>query len=390
MYLLLALLGLGWVASVSAQSDSGSAAQQIHIHERKAHELLSQKNPELAAKEFAAILAIDPHNLDAQANLGVLLFFQGKYAEAIPQLKAAVQVKADLWKIRSLLGMAERRTGDDKDGRGDLEAAYPYLEEEKLQIEVGRELIESYASTDDLDKASQVIGVLLKLEPTNAELLYISYRIHSDMAMAAMLELGVVAPDSAQTHQAMAHEMQRDRDLTGTIANLRKALALDPALPGIHFELAEALHASDDPQIRAEAEQQYRLAVEANPSDPKAAARLGDIEVEKGDPDAAATHYRKALQLQSGFEEAAIGLANVYSEKGDQAEAISLLKEVEVADPTNALAHFRLSTIYRKLNMPADVAREVDLYRKYKDEREKLRKIYEDMRLITPQGETEK
>jgi tetratricopeptide (TPR) repeat protein len=390
MYLLLALLGLGWVASVSAQSDSGSAAQQIHIHERKAHELLSQKNPELAAKEFAAILAIDPHNLDAQANLGVLLFFQGKYAEAIPQLKAAVQVKADLWKIRSLLGMAERRTGDDKDGRGDLEAAYPHLEEEKLQIEVGRELIESYASTDDLDKASQVIGVLLKLEPTNAELLYISYRIHSDMAMAAMLELGVVAPDSAQTHQAMAHEMQRDRDLTGTIANLRKALALDPALPGIHFELAEALHASDDPQIRAEAEQQYRLAVEANPSDPKAAARLGDIEVEKGDPDAAATHYRKALQLQSGFEEAAIGLANVYSEKGDQAEAISLLKEVEVADPTNALAHFRLSTIYRKLNMPADVAREVDLYRKYKDEREKLRKIYEDMRLITPQGETEK
>jgi tetratricopeptide (TPR) repeat protein len=210
------------------------------------------------------------------------------------------------------------------------------------------------------------------------------------MAMAAMLELGVVAPDSAQTHQAMAHEMQRDRDLTGTIANLRKALALDPALPGIHFELAEALHASDDPQIRAEAEQQYRLAVEANPSDPKAAARLGDIEVEKGDPDAAATHYRKALQLQSGFEEAAIGLANVYSEKGDQAEAISLLKEVEVADPTNALAHFRLSTIYRKLNRPADVAREVDLYRKYKDEREKLRKIYQDMRLITPQGETEK
>ena len=390
MYLLLVLLGLGWVASVSAQSDGGSAALQIHIHERKAHELLSQKNPELAAKEFAAILAIDPHNLDAQANLGVLLFFQGKYAEAIPQLKAAVQVKADLWKIRSLLGMAERRTGDDKDGRGDLEAAYPHLEEEKLQIEVGRELIESYASTDDLDKASQVIGVLLKLEPTNAELLYISYRIHSDMAMAAMLELGVVAPDSAQTHQAMAHEMQRDRDLTGTIANLRKALALDPALPGIHFELAEALHASDDPQIRAEAEQQYRLAVEANPSDPKAAARLGDIEVEKGDPDAAATHYRKALQLQSGFEEAAIGLANVYSEKGDQAEAISLLKEVEVADPTNALAHFRLSTIYRKLNRPADVAREVDLYRKYKDEREKLRKIYEDMRLITPQGETEK
>jgi tetratricopeptide (TPR) repeat protein len=369
---------------------AGDQAQQIAAHERKAQEFLREKKPDLAIPELEATVALDPTNMEVRANLGVLLFFQGQYAEAIPQLKAAMQMKADLWKIRSLLGMAERRTGDDKDGRGDLEAAYPHLEEEKLQIEVGRELIESYASTDDLEEASQVVGGLLKLEPTNAALLYISYRIHSQMAVAAMLELGMVAPDSAQTHQAIAHEMQRDRDLKGTIANLRKALALDPTLPGIHFELAEALHASDDPQIRAEAEQQYRLAVETNPSDPKAAARLGDIEVEKGDPDAAATHYRKALQLQPGFGEAAIGLANVYSEKGDQAEAISLLEQVEVADPTNALAHFRLSTIYRKLNRPTDVTREVDLYRKCKDEREKLRKIYQDMRLVTPQDETEK
>jgi tetratricopeptide (TPR) repeat protein len=390
MYFLLVLLGLGWAGSLLAQSDGSSTAQQVQIHERKAHELLSQKNPELAAKEFAAVLMIDPHNLDAQANLGVLLFFQGQYAEAIPKLKAAVEMNADLWKIRSLLGMAERRTGDDKDGRGDLEAAYPHLDEEKLKIEVGRELIESYASTDDFDKASQMIGALLKLEPTNPALLYISYRIHSQMAEAAMLELGLAAPDSAQTHQAMAHELQRDRDLAGTIANLRKALALDPSLPGIHFELAEALHASDNPQIRAEAEQQYRLAVETNPSDPKAVTRMADIEVEKGDLDTAATYYQKALKLQPGFEDAAIGLANVFSQKGDQAQAVSLLEQVEAADPTNVLAHFRLSTIYRKLNRPADVTRELELYRKYKDEHEKLRKIYQDMRLTTQQNDAEK
>jgi tetratricopeptide (TPR) repeat protein len=390
MYFLLVLLGLGWAGSLLAQSDGSSTAQQVQIHERKAHELLSQKNPELAAKEFAAVLMIDPHNLDAQANLGVLLFFQGQYAEAIPKLKAAVEMNADLWKIRSLLGMAERRTGDDKDGRGDLEAAYPHLDEEKLKIEVGRELIESYASTDDFDRASQMIGALLKLEPTNPALLYISYRIHSQMAEAAMLELGLAAPDSAQTHQAMAHELQRDRDLAGTIANLRKALALDPSLPGIHFELAEALHASDNPQIRAEAEQQYRLAVETNPSDPKAVTRMADIEVEKGDLDTAATYYQKALKLQPGFEDAAIGLANVFSQKGDQAQAVSLLEQVEAADPTNVLAHFRLSTIYRKLNRPADVTRELELYRKYKDEHEKLRKIYQDMRLTTQQNDAEK
>ena len=80
----------------------------------------------------------------------------------------------------------------------------------------------------------------------------------------------------------------------------------------------------------------------------------------------------------------------MFSEKGDQAEAARLLKEVEAADPTNVLAHFRLSTIYRKLNRPADVTRELEFYRKYKDEREKLRKIYQDMRLATPQNDPEK
>jgi tetratricopeptide (TPR) repeat protein len=373
-----------------AQASAADNSQQIADHQQKVQEFLREGKPSLAIPELRAELEIDSKNIEARANLGVLLFFQGQFPEAIPQLKAAVEMKPDLWKIRSVLGIAERKTGEEQKGRSDLEAAFPNVDEEKLKITVGRELIESYAATNDFDKASQIIGSLLKLEPTNAALLYISYRIHSQMAVAAMLELGMVAPDSAQTHQAIAHEMQRDRDLKGTIANLRKALALDPTLPGIHFELAEALHASDDPQIRAEAEQQYRVAVETNPSDPKAAARLGDIEAEQGDPNAAAAHYRKALQLEPGFEEAAIGLANVYSEKGDQAEAISLLEQVEVADPTNALAHFRLSTIYRKLNRPTDVTREVDLYRKYKDEREKLRKIYQDMRLVTPQDETEK
>ncbi len=55
------------------------------------------------------------------------------------------------------------------------------------------------------------------------------------------LDLSVAAPDSGQMHQAMAHELAAQRDLTGAIANFRKALAIDPNLPGIHFELAEAL-----------------------------------------------------------------------------------------------------------------------------------------------------
>jgi len=391
---------IGWIVFVGAMRLLGPAlsdaqatadqAKEMAAHQQKAQQYVREKQPKLAIPEYEAMVALDPGNLESRADLGVLLFFQGNYAEALPQLKAAIGIKPDLWRIRALLGITERRTGDQQSGRTDLEAAFPNITEEKLKIDVGRDLIESYAATDDLDKASDMIGSLLKIEPTNPALLYISYRIHSQMTAAAMLDLGLAAPNSAQTHQAMAHEMQRDHDMAGTIANLRKALALDPALPGAHFELAEALHASDDQRLRAEAEAEYKLAVSTNPGDPKAAYRLGDVEVEKGDLAAAATEYRAALKLQPGSSDAAIGLANVLSQQGKPKEALPLLLQVETADPTNSLAHFRLSAVYRKLDQPDDVKRELALYQRYKDEREKLKAIYKQMRELTPDDNAEK
>jgi tetratricopeptide (TPR) repeat protein len=193
------------------------------------------------------------------------------------------------------------------------------------------------------------------------------------------LSLSLAAPDSAQLHQAIAHELQRTHDLNGTIKNLRQALALDPNLPGIHFELAEALHASDDQRLHVEAEEQYKLAVETNPNDPMAASRMGDVEVEKNDLVAGEKYYEEALKLQPNYADATIGLANVKSKNGDQAGAAALLERVIADDPTNYLAHFRLSAVYRKLNRPDDSKRELDAYKKYKDLHEALTAIYQKM-----------
>lgn len=387
VFSVLLLLSLGGVGSGAAQSGGGSAAQQVQVHERRAHELLNEKKPELAVKEFAAVVALDPNNIDAQANLGVLLFFQRDYAQAEPHLRATVQQQPDLVKIRALLGMCERHLGKMDLARTDLEAAVPLLKEPKVQLEAGLELIEIYSAAHELEKAAGVVAVLRESSPTDTQVLYTAYRIYSDLAGEAMLDLSVAAPGSGQMHQAMAHELVRQRDLTGAIANFRKALAADSRLPGIHFELAEALHSSDDVKLRAEAEQEYKLAVAANSLDEKAVARLGDITADKGDLDGAATYYKHALALFPGDADAAIGLARVYSEKGDAAAALPLLEGVIAADPTNVLAHYRLSAVYRKLGRQEDAKRQLEEYQKYKDIKEKLRVVYKDMRLDAPQDE---
>jgi Tfp pilus assembly protein PilF len=387
VFSLLLLLSLGGVGSATVQSAGASTAKQALAHEQKAHELLSQKMPALAAKEFAAVVALEPNNIDAQANLGVLLFFQKDYAQAEPHLRKAVEQQPGLTKIRALLGMCERNLGESELARTDLQAVVDQLKEPGVRLEAGLELIELYTASQELPKAAAVVEVLRQSAPTDPRILYAAYRIYSDLAGEAMLDLSVAAPESGQMHQAMAHELGRERDIPGAIANFRQAIAVDPNLPGIHFELAEALRASADLKLRAEAEQQYKLAVAANGRDEKSLARLGDIAVERDDFDGAIAYYKRALALVPGDADATLGLAHVYIEKDESASALPLLEPLVAADPTNVVAHFRLSTAYRKLKRPADAKREMEAYQKYKDIKEKMRAVYKAMRLDTPQDE---
>jgi tetratricopeptide (TPR) repeat protein len=365
-------------------------ANTAQTHEHQAQEYINQKQPKLAIPEFKAVLATDPNNLNALANLGVLLYFEQNYAEAAPYLKQAVAQRPDLSKIRTLLGLAEKSLGQTAEARADLEASVPQLAEPAIRVQAGLALIEIYAATQELDKAAAVVTLLKQVAPTDPHVLYTAYRIYSDLAGEAMLDLSLAAPESGEMHQAMAHELYRARDPEGTIANLRKAVAADPNLPGIHFELAEALRNSPDPKVRDGAGQEYKLAVAANSHDAKALSKLGDIAVDKDDLDGAMKIYQQALAVAPNDADAAIGLAHVYMEKGQLEAALPLLQGVIAADPTNVLAHYRLSSVYRELKRSEDAKRELEIYQKYKLIREKMRAIYTEMRQQGPQSDADK
>src|SRR5215472_8494453 len=121
LHFLVVLLLLGAAGSINAQSSGSSKAQQVQMHEQKARDFITQKKPDLAAKEYAAILGLDPQNVNAQANLGVLLYFQSDYVGAEPHLRSAIDQQPDLFKIRTLLGMCERHLGKTDAARTDLE-----------------------------------------------------------------------------------------------------------------------------------------------------------------------------------------------------------------------------------------------------------------------------
>jgi len=73
-------------ASSLFSQTSANKQQALAAHLQKAKSYLDRKEPNLAIPESQAVVDIDPDNVDAQGNLGVLWFFQGKPSESIPPL----------------------------------------------------------------------------------------------------------------------------------------------------------------------------------------------------------------------------------------------------------------------------------------------------------------
>jgi Tfp pilus assembly protein PilF len=357
--------------------------QEFAAHVKKAQEYLRANDPRHAIPEFESAVTIDPDNVEIQANLGVLLYFQGKLQDAIPHLRAALDKKPELTKIQGLLGIAELHTLDFVGGRKDLEASFPSIQDAKFKVDVGLELVGLYTQEGDLSAASEIIAQLRKAAPDNAEVLYAAYRTYADLSSESMMALALASPDSAQMHQVLAHEEIKEGNTNGAIAQFRRAIEIDPRLPGIHFELAELLNTSQDPNVKKLAEQEYHAALVSNPLDEKAESRLADIDAGKGNTQQAFAEYSKAVELQPGDADAKIGLAKTLIAMDQLDKALQVLEQALQQDPTNPAAHYRLSTLYKKQGRMDDAKREVDLYVKFKDLKEKLRATYKEL-LIQP------
>jgi tetratricopeptide (TPR) repeat protein len=367
-------------ASLFCQTPGGKQ-QQIETNLLQAEQALHDKRPDLAIAAFKSILAIDPNNVDARGNLGVLEYFQGQYTSAVPDLRAALAINPDLWKLQALLGMGEKRTGDNAGAQNDLEKAFPHLDDRKLHVQAGLELVEVDYALSDLGKAAEIVNVLRELEPTNVDILYTAHRIYSDLSDETMLSLAMVAPDSARMHQLMAHELARQAKDEAAIANYREALKIDPHLADIHYELAEMLNTKSSPAAQAEAEKEYKAALAGNPFDEKSESRLGDIALRHSDLKSASGYYRRALEMQPNDPDANLGMAKVLLALHQPKKAEHPLEQAARLEPFNAVTHYRLGVLYRELGRTEDSRRELAEFEKLKKMKARLSDLYQQMRL---------
>ncbi|MBZ5702166.1 MAG: tetratricopeptide repeat protein [Acidobacteriia bacterium] len=371
------LLLLLLLSPCSFAQTSPAKQREMQLHAARARRALDAKNPELAIREFQAILELDPRDVDARANIGVVHFLHGRCAEASEHFRKALELQPSLWKVQAMLGLCEKSSGRPDKAQALLEKSFPHLQDLKLQTHAGMALVELHYQRGNLEQALSVLDTLRKLDPANLDVLYVSYRIHSDLAVQARESIALLAPDSARMHQILAQHLINEGDAKGAVAQYREALRINPQLPGAHFELGEAIlqdasseHAQDD------AQKEFAAALALNPNDAKAECKLAGILALRGDMDAALQHYTRAVELNSRESEAQIGIAKALTATGQHGKALEHLLAAVRMDPGNAGAHYRLSQLYRELGRPSEAAQELATFKELREARARIRSAY--------------
>jgi Flp pilus assembly protein TadD len=367
------------IAMSATGQEPGSSASQITSLEQQVQSSLEQQKPELAIPLLRHIVSLDPKNLNAQANLGVLLYFQGDFAGAVPEMRNALELQPNLPRIRALLGIAEKRNGDLASAQSDLEQAFPSLDDPKFMKQVGLELIEIDSANSQFTKALAVTAKLEEVMPQDPQIIFVAYEIAAQVKDQSLLNMVVVAPDSAEMNMMIAGELARQGDHDKSIEKYREALRLDPHLPGVHYELAEQLRAAADPKLNAQAEGEYRAAVHENQFDAKSWSHLGEVLATKGDFKAAQESYNKALALEPNVATTKTDLAIALISINQQSDAVPLLESAIKDDPTNIVAHYRLSGLYRRAGRFADAKREMEQYTHYKGLKDKIGNVFKQV-----------
>lgn len=128
------------------------------------------------------------------------------------------------------------------------------------------------------------------------------------------------------------------KDLPGAADLARRAVEANPRSAAAHRILGDAALAGGD---TATAEREYIAATAINSEDPKPEMGLAKLAERAHQPNTAAAHYRRVLQIDPKSLAAALGLGEALDQAGDKPSARLAFGRATEIEPGNAAAHDR-------------------------------------------------
>jgi len=360
LYLGLALLLIGYPASAQEDHPEQMLRQAIAMHQAG--------DTEGAIREYRAYLRLRPDSPDVRSNLGAALSSTGRYSEAIVEYRAALQQGPKDPHIWLNLALAFYKEGQISDAVRELEALHAVQPANQQVILV---LGDCWLRQGENAK---VIGLLTPLDQQNQGDLAIAYMLGTALLRDKQVERGqriidriLRNGDSAEARLLLGMARLEALEYPAALADLTKAVELNPQLPDLYSYLGQAQMASGD---LAAARTAFEKELAQDPNDFESNLRLAVLLKQDGDYDRARELLARALRVRPGDPGALYQVGATDLAAGDMERACAALEKVVKQSPQFLEAHVSLAQVYYRLKRKADGDRERALVQKLKAEQD--------------------
>ena len=326
-------------------------ARAIQLHQ--AGDLLG------AIDTYKAALSISPDRADALSNLGAAFVRLGQFDDAIKHYEEALKHDGMNAGVRLNLALAFYKSARPQHAipqlkrvlASDPDARNAYLILADCYLQTGQD--------------EQVVALLKPREQMFANDLAYAYLLGTALLHAGDSEEGQKyvdrvfgAGESAEAHLLLGTAHLGQHDYRAALAELERAVKLNPKLPTVQALYGRALLALGE---QTAAEQAFRRELDANVNDFEANLQLGNIRKGAQRFDEASTYLERAATIRPQDLTARKLLASLRLQTGQTRDALEMLEAIVKEAPEIVEIHVLLATAYNRLDRKDEAQREREI-----------------------------
>lgn len=277
-----------------------------------------------------------PQSHEALVDLSIAYFYTGQYKRAIERLQQAIAINSQSAAAHQMLG-------------------------------------KSYFMLSDFDKAVSELEVALKLAPRDYDVAYTLALAHlqrhqlnpaKQIFNRMITQLG----NRPQLRVLIGRGYRETGFLAEAVEEFKKAIALDPKFPRVHFYLGLTYLLKDGASRLKEAQSEFRIELTEHPDEFFANYYLGIVATIERKWDDAVTFLQKASKAQPQNPDPYFYLGQAFQGLGKHEQAIEVLKQSIAFNPdlrhndyqvTNA--HYRLAQSLMKVGQVEEGKKELQV-----------------------------
>jgi tetratricopeptide (TPR) repeat protein len=323
---------------------------------QRAFQFLQAGNYAGAVEAYQAFLKLRPDEPAARSNLGAALVKLGRYEEAIEEYRMAEKLLPGDPHIGLNLALAYEKSGQ-------LLAASKKLEELHSAAPQEKQVTALLADCNlQMGDNNRVIGLLEPQERDDPSDLATAYMLGTALIREKRIEEGQILldailrnGDTAEARFLLGTQFYESGDYPKAVKQLASAIELNPKLPQLQSYYGLALLETGDPEAAAGA---FRKELTDDPNDFSSNLALGQILAASKHFESAVPLLEHALLLRPQSTDAMLAMGECLSRTGKLEAARKHLEAVTQAVPSSLEAHRELLSVYTRLHMAPQAARE--------------------------------